>query len=69
MAGRLALFLCREWSGRFRSSKVGRGLATKLHPHLIALEWYVATEVEQQNRIEVREKIGGGGKEQWRMRG
>jgi len=32
-----SLFLCREWSGSFGSRKVGRGLATKLHPHLIAL--------------------------------
>jgi len=26
--------LCSQWSG-FGSSKAGRGLATKLHPHLI----------------------------------
>jgi len=37
-------------SSTWRSSKVGRGLATILHPHLIALGWYVATEVEQQKR-------------------
>jgi len=36
MAGRLVL-LCSKWSGRFGSSKVGRGLATKLHPYLIGL--------------------------------
>jgi len=46
----------REWSESFGSSKAGRGLATKLHPHLIALGWYVGTEVvEQQKRIEERE--------------
>jgi len=56
MAGRLVLFLCRQWSGRFGSSKVGRGLATKLHPHLIALAKYVGTEVEQQKGIEARER-------------
>jgi len=37
MARQLVLFLCREWSGRVRSNKVLRGLATKLQPHLIAL--------------------------------
>jgi len=50
VAGRLALFLYREWSGSFGSSKVGRGLATKLHPHLIVLALYVAMEEEQQKR-------------------
>jgi len=50
MTGRLALFLCSQWSGRFGSSKVGRGLAKKLRPHLIALGWYVATEVESNRR-------------------
>jgi len=33
MAGWLAVFLCSQLSGRFGNSKVGRGLATKLHPH------------------------------------
>jgi len=57
VAGRLVLFLFREWSGRFRSRKAGRGLATKLHPHLIALGWYVGTDVvEKQQRIEARER-------------
>jgi len=50
MAGRLVLLLCRESSGSFGSSKVGRGLATKLHPHLIVLVSYVATEVESNRR-------------------
>jgi len=50
MAGRLVLVLCRQWSGSFGSSKFGRGLATKLHPHLIALALYVATEVESNRR-------------------
>jgi len=59
MAGRLVVFLCRESSGRFGSSKLGRGLATKLHPHLIELGKYVGTEVEQQKRIEAREQIEG----------
>jgi len=58
MAGRLFL-LCREWSGSFGSSKVGKGLAIKLHPHLIALGRYVGTEVEQQKRIEAREQMEG----------
>jgi len=61
MAGQLVLFLCRQLSGRFGSRKVGRGLATKLHPHLIALAWYVGTEVEQEKRIEAREEIEGEG--------
>jgi len=61
MAGRLVLFLCRQSSGSFWSRKVGRGLATKLHPHLIALGWYVGTEVEQEKRIEAREEIEGEG--------
>jgi len=58
-AGRLVLFLCRESSGSFGSRKAGRGLATKLHPHLIGLELYVGTEaVEQQKRIEARDARG-----------
>jgi len=57
MAGRLVLFLCREWSGSFRSRKVGRGLATKLHPHLIGVGLYIGTEVEQEKRIDAREEI------------
>jgi len=57
MAGRLVLFLCRESSGRFGSRKAGRGLATKLRPHLIGLELYVGTDVEEkQKRIEARER-------------
>jgi len=60
MAGRLVLFLCRRWSESFGSRKVGRGLATKLHPHLIVLGWYVGTEVEQEKRIEAREEIERG---------
>jgi len=60
MAGRLVL-LCRDWSGSFRSRKVGRGLATKLHPHFIGLGLYVGTEVEQEKRIEAREEIEGEG--------
>jgi len=62
MAGRLVLFLCRKWSGRFGSRKAGRGLATKLHPHLIGVEWYVGTEVvEQQKRIDAGERRSRGG--------
>jgi len=38
MAGWLVLFFCRQWRGRFRSRKAGRGLAMKLQPHLIGLE-------------------------------
>jgi len=57
------VLLCREWSGRFGSRKAGRGLATKLHPHLIVLEGYVGTDVvEQQKRIDAREEIEGEGK-------
>jgi len=57
VAGRLVLFLCRQWSGSFGSRKAGRGLATKLHPHLIGLELYVGTDVEEkQKRIEARER-------------
>jgi len=52
MAGQLALFLCRGECGRFESSKVGQRPTTKLHPHLIALVLYIATEVEQQNATE-----------------
>jgi len=49
--------LFRQSSGRFRSRKAGRGFATELHPHLIALGEYVGTErVEQQKRIEARER-------------
>jgi len=33
------------------------GCNAKLHHHLIALEFYVATEVEQQKRKEARENI------------
>jgi len=62
VAGWLVLFLCRQWSGSFGSSKVGRGLANKLHPHLIGLGWYVATEVEQQKRTEAREQMECKGK-------
>jgi len=62
MAGWLVLVLCRQWSGRFGSSKVGGGLATKLHPHLVVLGLYVATGVEKQKRIEAREQIEGSGK-------
>jgi len=61
MAGQLVLFLCRQWSGSFGSRNVGRGLATKLHPHLIGVGLYVGTEVEQEKRIEAREEIEGEG--------
>jgi len=64
VAGRLFLFLCRESSGSFGSNKAGRGLATKLHPHLIGLEWFVGTEVvEQKKRMEARER-----RSRWRGR-
>jgi len=56
VAGRLVLFLCSQSSGRLGSRKACGGLATKLHPHLIALGWYVGTEIEQQKRIEARER-------------
>jgi len=47
------VLLCRQSSGRVGSSKVGRGLATKLHPHLIGLARYIAMEVKQKkNRRE-----------------
>jgi len=62
MAGRLVLFLCRQSSGSFGSSKFGRGLAAKLHPHLIGLRLYVGTEVEQQKKIEAREQMERNGK-------
>jgi len=65
MAGRLVLFLCSESSGRFGSSKLGRGLATKLHPHLIELEGYVATEVEEAKRTDEREQRGAGSDGEW----
>jgi len=35
MVGRFVLFLCREWSEKFGSRKVGKVLAMKLHPNLI----------------------------------
>jgi len=55
MAGWLVL-LCSQCSGSLGSSKFGRGLATKLHPRLIGLGGYVGTVVEQQERIEARER-------------
>jgi len=63
MAGRLVLLLRRQWGGSFGSSKVGRGLATKLHPHLIELGLYVATEVESNRRKETSEQM------EWSARG
>jgi len=57
VAGRLVLLLCRESSESFGSREAGRGLATKLHPHFIALGSYVGTEVvEKQKKIEARER-------------
>jgi len=64
MAWWLVLFLCREWSGSFGSSKTGRGPATKLHPHLIALGLYVGStegsRATEENRAK-REEIEGQG--------
>jgi len=63
MARWLVLFLCSQSSGSFGSRKAGRGLAMKLHPHLIAFGEYIGTEgskATEENRGKREEMEGQG---------
>jgi len=56
-----------EWLVLLGNGVGDSGAARLLHPHLIGLVWYVATEVEQQKRKGGKSKRGQGVMESKRL--